>query len=251
MRIVIPAIQSDGDHVAVRSAIKIQFPSARVDILDPESFMQSLRPVNARVQRSRWYQQVPPADIALLASISGRTSHYPHQLPENRFAPALQEFMEAGGKVMGLCAGAYYLAAQARFTRRESCPPVHCPSIGLFQGLAEGPVPNAPQGQWHTHQAGQRHKMTMRTVGVRLVGDQTEIQAQHFLGPHFTPAALQPEGVRIEALAHYVGSDRSAAILVHRNDTPAAVLSGIVPLHPLQGPILQRLVRPLLPARHL
>ena len=123
---------------------------------------------------------------------------------------ALKDFVEGGGRFLGVCAGAYLVSREVRWARESLAYP-----LGLFDGTAEGPIeglaiwPAAGPARVNTTDAGRKRGLA------KLEGATFYYQG----GPRFTG------GTGAEVLATW--ADGTAALIARRVGKGELLLTGL------------------------
>lgn len=165
-------------------------------------------------------------DLVVLPGISGEASPYP-KLFDQQDRAVIAEYLNRGGKALGICAGAYFLAENAlydfgnknRFDKRDSM-------TGVFKGAAAGPLRAGPNDRFvavNGHAAGE-----VWTVATHYTGTDTTLHSPYGRGPAFYPHFDNTQNV--EVLARYVDQPRApAAAIAAQIGEGRVVLTGILP----------------------
>lgn len=153
----------------------------------------------------------------VLPGIEGEDSLYPAHINE-RGNGIIRRYVHQGGVFMGLCAGGYYAASKIEYAPEWGPYKERLSGIlGLFNGLARGPVPGlgiAPTDE------------TYKGCTTTPIVDEDGIRSEIFYssGPAFSSV---PEGSIV--LARYDTKDRPIAAFAARAGRGAIILSGVLP----------------------
>lgn len=160
------------------------------------------------------------ARTLLLAFPGGADRPYCERL-DGAGSQAIVRYLEQGGALLGVCAGAYYACARIEFEANTASAVRESRELALFAGTARGSLHDlaAPYSVSHLHCAA--------CVGVRGVGSRDVMHALYWGGPELLP----DPGARHSPLLRYVrtnGSSSLAAVVVQVGQG-RAVLTGIHP----------------------
>jgi glutamine amidotransferase-like uncharacterized protein len=176
----------------------------------------------ARVRRVRapelcasdaWHE-----NTLLLAIPGGAAGPYAARLngPGNA---SIRRYLERGGALLGVCAGAYYVCNRIAFEEGPNGPIRASGELNLFAGTARGCLLDlaAPYSLEHLHGAEVTRLLAPATT--------RELNALYWGGPEFVPDA----GARYTPLLHYrrASGDQSLAAVRVEVGAGRAVLTGV------------------------
>ena len=165
-------------------------------------------------------------DLVVLPGINGEKSPYPGLFGAAE-RDSLRNYIANGGKVLGVCAGAYFLSemalydfgSQNRYDRRDSMR-------GVFHGAAAGPLRAGENDQYiqaEGHQSGE-----IWTVATHYPVTDTLLHSPYGRGPALYPHFDNAQNVQV--LARYVDQPRQpAAALSADVGQGRVVLTGVLP----------------------
>lgn len=146
----------------------------------------------------------PP--VRLLIMPGGEDLYYAEKLngAGNR---AIRAFVEAGGRYLGICAGAYYACAQiawAQGTPHEITGPRE---LGFFTGTATGPIADIWNGSNQSAALDENGDPLPRLIPLSFKaaeGSEQHAEVIYYGGPAFSQS---PDSMKnVEILAHWAGS---------------------------------------------
>nr|ODO02444.1 biotin-[acetyl-CoA-carboxylase] ligase [Cryptococcus depauperatus CBS 7855] len=168
---------------------------------------------------------------ALLVFPGGRDLPFVEELTNKRqVTKRIKNYVEGGGKFLGICAGAYFASAELQFDVGGSMEVIGKRDLALFPGQCVGPI---FEGFQYASEAGS-HAVTL------YLSPQSQILEHIYYngGGHFILPCPATSDVQI--LAHFTepsGSTKEpiAAVLT-RNGKGCSVLTSVHPEYPLSDP---------------
>ncbi len=160
------------------------------------------------------------ASTALLVIPGGRAR--PHY--QNLAAGGNQkivEYVRSGGKYLGLCAGAYYGAAQTIFERGGDLAINDSGPLNFYPGIAEGPAYGLGKFKYKDESGAQ-----LATICFETVGKISNILKIYFNGGCFFHSHHNKQNIEILARYHDI-QDQPAAIVECAVGAGKAILSGV------------------------
>lgn len=137
---------------------------------------------------------------------------------------ALRDFVEAGGRYVGVCAGAYAAAREVRWDTPAGAGPATAYPLGLFGGVARGPL--ASIAPWPERAPAR----LAWTAAARARGiEAADLEVLYFGGPRLVPDVPRQAAV----LATY--QDGGAAIVATRRGRGEVVLVAVHLERPASG----------------
>lgn len=156
------------------------------------------------------------ANTALLAIPGGADRPYGAKLNGAGNASILR-YLEAGGRLLAVCAGAYYVSARVSFEAESSGAITGTRELALFSGTARGSLHALAEPYSLDHL---RCAAIARVYAPAL---QRELPALYWGGPEFIP----DKGVEYTKLLAYTGDHDALAALRVQVGRGAAVLTGV------------------------
>jgi glutamine amidotransferase-like uncharacterized protein len=156
------------------------------------------------------------AHTALLAIPGGAASPYAAKL-DGAGNASIARYLEAGGRLLAVCAGAYYVSARISFEAESPGAIITAPELSLFAGTARGSLHALAEPYSLTH---------LRCAAVARVYShalQRELPALYWGGPELIPDA----GAEYTKLLEYSGDHHALAAVRVQVGRGAAVLTGV------------------------
>ncbi|OXB34659.1 biotin-[acetyl-CoA-carboxylase] ligase [Cryptococcus neoformans] len=171
---------------------------------------------------------------ALLVVPGGRDLPYVDELTDKRpVTTRIKEYVQQGGRFLGICAGAYFASAEVRFDVGGGMEVAGKRDLAFFPGPSRGPV---FQGFQYASESGSR------AVVLNLESSKLETLNHIYYngGGHFIFSSPPPPNVQILARFQETSSDPSEQQLVAavftQNGKGCTILSSVHPEYPLSDP---------------
>ncbi|GAA6026337.1 hypothetical protein JCM8202_001945 [Rhodotorula sphaerocarpa] len=172
-------------------------------------------------------------NCALLAFPGGRDLPYCHDLGEVG-TRRIREYVQAGGRYLGICAGAYFASASIEFEVGSPLEVTGRRQLGFFPGLCRGTV--FPGFEYDSNAGVRQVQLTLNRPAWRDYWPQSPASCSVlYNGGGAFLANSEPDPSRWVPLATYDGVDgEPAAGVLSRVEQGCAVLWGVHPEHPLR-----------------
>lgn len=158
----------------------------------------------------------------------GRDLPYQQAL-QGSYNQSIVEFVQGGGKFLGICAGAYFGSQSIVFERGGPLEIIQDRELVFFPGVAEGPIYGLGKFAYDSPSGVQMAKLRLPAI--------TKTISAYYNGGCAFIGAADKQG--IEVLAHYSDIEGNpAAVIKARPGKGIAILSGVHPEYDSSDPML-------------
>ncbi|ODN76679.1 biotin-[acetyl-CoA-carboxylase] ligase [Cryptococcus amylolentus CBS 6039] len=179
------------------------------------------------------YSQPWEPSCALLVIPGGRDLPFVEALTEQRaVTEKIREYVQEGGRYLGLCAGAYFACEQVTFDVGGGLEVCGKRDLGFFPGPCVGPV---FEGFEYASEAGSR------ALTLNLATGSREVHHIYYNGGgHFALSSPAPANVEVLARFSYPASspvsEQRIAVVLTKNGKGLTLLASVHPEYPLSDP---------------